>query len=461
MDSGWQQRFPNMRPLTSAPGLGSINGVGTTLYGERDRDAETGTYVTTRCLIVLFVPVFCVGAYRVADGDYNSYYFIGKEPLSTFAKIWNGLVLCSIVGVFLYIAGNSYFSSDDYVDGRKLARADARAEDGELVAAAKLYQAVATGKSKHAGDAGDRLATLVRDELDSASPDDARQILVAAVAVKMRYRWPGNGPDLLETGMELAQQHARDDPLAGMQTFEIVEPLDSEAEEVVRYRDELVEQIVERHPTNATYVIPYAEALHEEGEVERCRELLEGVQDQLGSTEGARILGQMLAREGRLDEAHALLVPYTEARLQSLHEAEEAFNNAYEQAQERAFSKLNTGFASGFSYTAYELADEQTQEQMVNEFIIDHMRDDVGMEQARQRVIEEAEIVPTALDLGIVILRRAQAMKDPVQRQAELQNAEKTFLAIRGVAGETDEYRLFLGPGLLLAGPARRRPSAV
>ena len=34
---------------------------------------------------------------------------------------------------------------------------------------------------------------------------------------------------------------------------------------------------------------------------------------------------------------------------------------------------------------------------------------------------------------------------DPAARKAELEAAEKTFLAIRGMAGDTDEYRLFLG----------------
>jgi tetratricopeptide (TPR) repeat protein len=49
------------------------------------------------------------------------------------------------------------------------------------------------------------------------------------------------------------------------------------------------------------------------------------------------------------------------------------------------------------------------------------------------------------LDLGTVQLNRAQSLQDPAARQAELEAAERTFLAIRGLAGDTDEYRLFLG----------------
>jgi hypothetical protein len=54
-------------------------------------------------------------------------------------------------------------------------------------------------------------------------------------------------------------------------------------------------------------------------------------------------------------------------------------------------------------------------------------------------------VVPVALDLGIVLLRRAQQTADAKAREAELQKAEKTFLAVQGQAGETDAYRLFLG----------------
>ena len=45
----------------------------------------------------------------------------------------------------------------------------------------------------------------------------------------------------------------------------------------------------------------------------------------------------------------------------------------------------------------------------------------------------------------IVQLNRAQGFSDLAARKTELEAAEKTFLAIRGLAGETDEFRLFLG----------------
>jgi hypothetical protein len=93
--------FPDMQPITAAPSLHTINGIGLSLYGARDRHAETGTYVATRYLVFLFIPVLALGAYRVAKapGD-QGWYFLGKVPLGTVAKAWN-LLLAAILFVSL------------------------------------------------------------------------------------------------------------------------------------------------------------------------------------------------------------------------------------------------------------------------------------------------------------------------------------------------------------------------
>jgi len=48
-----RRKFPEMRPIKNAPWLGSINGFGLGLYGKRDFDAESQTYVKTRCICEL------------------------------------------------------------------------------------------------------------------------------------------------------------------------------------------------------------------------------------------------------------------------------------------------------------------------------------------------------------------------------------------------------------------------
>ena len=62
-------KFPRMRPLNGAPSLFTVNGIGVKVYGRRDYDAKTDTFVKTRCLCVFFIPVFALDAFRVADAD--------------------------------------------------------------------------------------------------------------------------------------------------------------------------------------------------------------------------------------------------------------------------------------------------------------------------------------------------------------------------------------------------------
>ncbi len=95
MSDDLSSRFPNLRPIRSAPSLSTVNGIGCTVYGSRDHDPETGTYVKTHWFTFFFIPVFALGAYRVANAPSGGWYFIGREPLSGAAKAWN---LCSTPG---------------------------------------------------------------------------------------------------------------------------------------------------------------------------------------------------------------------------------------------------------------------------------------------------------------------------------------------------------------------------
>lgn len=79
------------RPITSAPPLFRINGCGASIYGERDR-RDDGSYVSTYCICLLFVPVWPISAYRVVERGYGSYGFMAKEPLSAFARGYRWLV---------------------------------------------------------------------------------------------------------------------------------------------------------------------------------------------------------------------------------------------------------------------------------------------------------------------------------------------------------------------------------
>src|ERR1700722_7765111 len=83
-----EEKFPDLTPIAGSPNLHSVNGIGFCIYGNRDHDEESATYVKTRCFCVFFVPIVAVDAYRVANAS-EGWFFLGKVPLSRLAFGWN------------------------------------------------------------------------------------------------------------------------------------------------------------------------------------------------------------------------------------------------------------------------------------------------------------------------------------------------------------------------------------
>jgi hypothetical protein len=120
------------KPLSHAPALFTLNGFGLSMsFTERDHMPD-GSFVKTRSLCALFIPVIPIDAYRVSPGpEEDSYYFIGKVPLTGFAKVWRALVLLSILVIPSALWVQSYLNSpsrryenalDDIVTAEKSAK---------------------------------------------------------------------------------------------------------------------------------------------------------------------------------------------------------------------------------------------------------------------------------------------------------------------------------------------------
>jgi len=76
-----QRIFGNLKSISSAPSLRTINGFGFRLYGSSDYDEETRSYVTTYYFVGLFLPIFPIARYRVVNMGERGYSFLGKLPL--------------------------------------------------------------------------------------------------------------------------------------------------------------------------------------------------------------------------------------------------------------------------------------------------------------------------------------------------------------------------------------------
>jgi tetratricopeptide (TPR) repeat protein len=438
-------RFPEMEPVHAAPSLVTINGFGTTLCGSRDRDEETGTYVATRCLCAIFIPLFALAAYRVAHAGGNEYYFVGKQPLSALAKAWNVLIVLALVAAVGYFGFTGYYYSEEAVAGRDLAAAERHLAAGEHSEAIAKYEKVAGGLTSQATVARQSLYSWLAAPPAAAKPQDKQAAWQAAVRLTRGGKWNQSQQELADRGLALAAEFVASAPDVAINLLDESANIDGQAKASAPKRRELLQTLHAARPGDMQVTVRLATALEAEENVERAVSLLLPLREQLGDTEGARILGQHLVASGKFDEAYPLLMPYCQSRLAQFRSTEESFTTAYESVLEAALNRLRNDQAPRAFYHKYERANEDEQQRMVDEYIEEAVKADSQFAALRETFIKEAQIVPVALDLGLVQLQRAQTLEDQAARKAELEQAEKTFLSVGNTAGDSDEYQLNLG----------------
>lgn len=439
-----QSKFPSLTPMRSTPTLFTINGCGFTMSGARNFDSQTGTYVATHVICLIFIPVFCLGAFRVAASP-QGWYFIGREPLSSIAKLWNLLVLGAAMMVVLGIGFLFYADTPGYRASRILAHADRLVAEGKAANASHLYREVAAGNTRHAQIAQARIEQWLAQADLQPRIADVLAMFREAGQLQRQNKWPPGREALVERGRKLVSARRASDPRGAMQLLDVLEPLAGDRELIAAERLKALERLVVVEPKDVDALSKLAVLYETSGDRDKCESLLEPLADLLGSTEGARILGEIRASQGKLSEAHKLLLPYCDDRLTSLHRAEQQFELAFKSARERCVQMLQMNAAPPEFYVQYKAANAERQTEMVRQFVEEHVKTDSGLKIAREAVTKEATIVPVALSLGMLMLRRGQDIEDPVARKPELEKAERMFLAVRGIVGESKEYRLHLG----------------
>ncbi len=433
-------KFQDMRPINRVPTLSTLNGIGATLVGRRDFDEETGTYVTTQSICVLFIPLIALGAYRVADGPDNSYYFIGRVPLSRFARRWNVLLCCLLLlggGIFGW---NHYTGTDDYKAGRQLAEAERLAGEGQQGKAAQLYREVMKGPTSHAPAAKTKLKELI--ESPPASLQEAAGVFT--VALELHRQNQDLVPNLFDRAAEQAQKKEETDPNGALALLEVVAPLAPKPADVLAIRRRLLERLVSAEPDNPALASRLAVVCEALGDQKHCEAILKPHESRLKDLEGAVILGRIRASQGKYDQADKLLDEYLAIRLPLLRSAEQKYLTVMRGVESRTIELLNTGKAPGFSYDRYKMASDADKATLVNDYCNAKFKENAEVMQAQQALAGQAAVVPAALELGMVRLYRAQGLADPEARRKELERAEQTFLSVREQAGQNDTYRLNL-----------------
>ena len=94
-----------VKPIKSTPTMYTFNGIGSKLYGKRDFDTHTQSYVATLYFTFVFLPIFPLASYRVRDAGGSRYQFLGKVPLKWTAFI--GPVIVALIIAFFIMQGNT------------------------------------------------------------------------------------------------------------------------------------------------------------------------------------------------------------------------------------------------------------------------------------------------------------------------------------------------------------------
>ncbi len=434
--------FPEMKTTKSPPPLMRFNGCGTGMYGHRDHDAQTNTYVSTLCFSLVFVPVFCLRAYRVAKAP-RGWYFIGREPLSSIAKWWNAGLLATILATVGIVQWEQYTGTPAYKARQQMTAAQNLVAGGHLAQGAKIYETLALAGAAQSDAATAAVRDLEQNGSSQAALSESAPVFAAAAQICRR----GHGIDssqVADLAMKLAADKGPADPPGGIALLDAVRPLILDTRQIDAQRLSLLRKWAEVEPSNLEVIVPLASLLLQQGQIADSKRLLLPYKDKLGDGDGARVLGMILGREGDFNGAYAMLWPYVQSRLSQLNEAEASAQNAGKRIWDHEIQLLKDNKGPADFYERYKSAGKDQQSAILQQYMNQRIKNDPLYTSTQDELEKQASVVPIALDLGIIMLQRAQAQINPQTRKSQLESTEKVFLAIGGIAGGSNEYRLSL-----------------
>lgn len=438
------RRFPDLKPMNGTPTLFRINGIGATMCGNRDHDGDTNTYVKTHCFSFIFIPLLALGAYRVADAEGGGWYFLGRVPLSNFARTWNKVFPALVALLVLITMWSNHTDSPEYKARQELKAAQKLMEKGSYLAAAGKFRDLLNQPGVGAEARAD-LKNALEIGMNEGGDSAITSFKLLSTLPLVYLTSQPLIPEPLERGLKLAAQTGTANPENGLLLLDAIDRFAPTNATVAKMRQDFLLAATVKHPGELKYLEPLTLIYDEQGRTKEYVQLLEPYRTKLGKSECARLLGQYLVSESRYNDAYDLLFPYVQVHLSELHQAEYNYTNTSHRTYKLVLKELNDGKAPREFYDRYDKADKTTQDSMVDTYIQTSLRSDKSLQRALAEFRAANRIVPVTLDLGITQLNRAQGLEDPAARKAELEAAEKTFLAISTSAGESDEYRMFLG----------------
>ncbi len=450
-DSGlpdeWRHKFPDLRPGRKPPVLFRLNGFGLAMFGRRDHDEETGTYVKTYGITLLFIPFLPLASYRVADAEEGGWYFIGREKLSPLAKgITAALVILGLF-VALSVVGANRSAGDEGRASRELRAAQALANEGQPVEAARRALEVA-GMGEGYREAGLEAAD---GYLDAAISGDNVAEIYAAVALVLEsdFRFTHFGDRMAgwrALCLDWSDALREGDPRKALSFASMARQIDGGDSAWIAPKRAALEVLVESTPdVQISYLAQLAELLLLAGEPEEVSALLEG---HLPFEEGSVLAmhyGRALLRLGHPAEAAVHLQDHVDTHLANWLRLADEIDRNWDDRAESALDDLREGRGPAAFYRAYDRASPGRQDEMVSDYIQSEVAADARLS-ALQAEFDDLPYMPAvAMDLGIACLEAAHGAEDAEARTSWLERAEAAFLGIGSYAEDSIDHAFFLG----------------
>ena len=397
-DSELRKIFPNLTPGTSAPAMFRLNGCGLALYGSRDRHEESNTYVSTYCISLVFIPIIALKAYRISDAPNGGWYFLGTEPLSTFAKTWNALLASFIMAVIAAGVYDAHTSSPEYRAKVNMAEAIELREEGKLEKAAEQYKLVFISSAPQKKEGLEGLKELVQMGLKKGDALLAAKLFrIQVSAEKYRYIGTQRRKELWAEAVAYLDGTIGNDLEATrhlLKTVKDIAPLPKDFEE---QQLKLLERTVQNSPNSIAAVTELTTILDKKGQTERCIRLLEPLANKLGITDGARILGTYYLNQGNEEKALPIIEPYVTAMAKEVSKTNQKYSDMFKVAFDQKKRWLTTGRAYGFDYKKYKSSDKKTKAALVNKYMFTSIANDSVLKKAREAYNKACKAVPIAL----------------------------------------------------------------
>ena len=330
-------------------------------------------------------------------------------------------------------------------DAKLIKNAETAISNGDYAVAAKLYAQVSDERFSDRNKAKngiDKLATV--SKLQDASTKDFADILEAYNSFNR-----DGSTEAIQEVYNIAVERIKSEKTNEVSSHALLhaaQALGVEKQQDLSQLDfQLITAINKSDPANIEAASELGEIYYSQGDIESAKNALLPVVAHLDDSEGARILGEIFIAEGNNQNAYPLLKAYTASRLARFQNAEKHFGDLQTELWDNQFEKLNAGDGPQSFYDAYDAASDQEKQLVVDNYISEQIGGNSAYSAALEEYREAAAIVPVVMDFGILQLKNAETMTSESERNAELNAAEETFLSIRSVAGEADDYKIYLG----------------